>query len=1040
MDFIHRENDGVRSLMKMFIQNDKTREFEVRFGRYTDKGFSPNVSLETFLRIQKQMEMNVTNGKGVKKGVSEKTFVSVHENNEQKIEILNETYDTVDTEYRKKKALSSGTIDVTEYNYRVAVSSETSLSSEPKGEPIHYRLKERNSYIIDDFRLDMTRVYYGKEETARNREGIPVYEIELEWMSGRSSFNSDTNIVTFRDHTEKEFSAPIDKYTEFVYNNLINFKLFGGLFLLYHIQNSDILIRSSEVKEVLLQYSRTLFSNETTKFRPEGKRPFTLNNTNALSLKTDEYAVSEKADGKRGYLLIYNKRVYIIVSSHEVYRTNIVTKLKDVSTPKGKFSVQTIILEGEFIHHSVSKDKRLNRFMAYDFVTLESFDYRQRYSIISEIIKEFTLETFNGRGYSAVPKKVYFENIFKKAQEIVSKDYERSLPYGIDGVIFTPIRSSFVDETPYIYKWKSSQDSTIDFHVKIVDKNENYDILHLYVIGKEGNLILFEPNGEQVYTSQARSGTIHADRIVEFAWDFSLLVFVPLRMREDKNKPNFVDSALGVWENIKNPIDIQRLSSFETLGKNVETPEERQRSLVFHMRKFHNEIKRLIIRKYAVSSNENYAHSILELASGKGGDMQKYSEDSTLYGFDISPESVMISQQRLSELQRKSKKHRFFSYHVLDIARSNVFDYLFTKTKKRIDVDVVSCQFAMHYFFSDQYSFNNFFQNVSQMLRNGGLFIGTVFDGKRVYDALRGRSSLVGKENGSDVFSIQKNYEDLSSFDEIPFFGSSITVRLTDSVLSDATKEYLVNFEKLPSKLKKFGLTLETVIPFQKLRGNIKKHIPMSGAEEQFSFLNSVFIMKKNGPSFAKNPQALTLTMKELDERVAQNNLEDGIDALTLREIESSQEKRTREITDKIKQLSIESGKEPEPIVKPKSSLVSKSSMTPTKKTVRFEDEKDEKKSKSPSKKNLADMKPAMETKKKQEREKPKKILKKHHEKWEKDLSRRKPFGKESPRISREELVLFAFEIGISEDITRRLNMGNIGIAITKKLQEKGSE
>ena len=50
--------------------------------------------------------------------------------------------------------------------------------------------------------------------------------------------------------------------------------------------------------------------------------------------------------------------------------------------------------------------------------------------------------------------------------------------------------------------------------------------------------------------------------------------------------------------------------------------------------------------------------------------------------------------------------------------------------------DVVSSQFAIHYFFENKTSLGNFLQNVSDNLKTGGYFIGTCFDGKRVFDSL----------------------------------------------------------------------------------------------------------------------------------------------------------------------------------------------------------------------------------------------------------------------------------------------------------------
>ena len=53
--------------------------------------------------------------------------------------------------------------------------------------------------------------------------------------------------------------------------------------------------------------------------------------------------------------------------------------------------------------------------------------------------------------------------------------------------------------------------------------------------------------------------------------------------------------------------------------------------------------------------------------------------------------------------------------------------------------DVSSIQFAIHYMFENLTSLNSFLRNVSETTKVGGYFIGTTYDGKRVFDMLRSK-------------------------------------------------------------------------------------------------------------------------------------------------------------------------------------------------------------------------------------------------------------------------------------------------------------
>jgi hypothetical protein len=55
--------------------------------------------------------------------------------------------------------------------------------------------------------------------------------------------------------------------------------------------------------------------------------------------------------------------------------------------------------------------------------------------------------------------------------------------------------------------------------------------------------------------------------------------------------------------------------------------------------------------------------------------------------------------------------------------------------------DICSCQFAIHYLFDTELSWNNFCENINMYLREGGYFICTTFDGDTIKNKLKDKDN-----------------------------------------------------------------------------------------------------------------------------------------------------------------------------------------------------------------------------------------------------------------------------------------------------------
>ena len=182
--------------------------------------------------------------------------------------------------------------------------------------------------------------------------------------------------------------------------------------------------------------------------------------------------------------------------------------------------------------------------------------------------------------------------------------------------------------------------------------------------------------------------------------------------------------------------------------------------------------------------------------------------------------------------------------------------------------DVASCQFALHYFFKEGSKLDALLKNVDSILKPGGCFIGTCFDGERVNEFLGDkdeRSAMSPLDGTKKMWSIKKGYDKFSK----KKFAQSINVYI-DSINKEH-EEYLVPYELLVARAKEHNLRPLTESESKTLGFNgvsmgsfedlfkemandsdtepsVKKALKMSTDEKAFSFLNMWFVFIKVFP------------------------------------------------------------------------------------------------------------------------------------------------------------------------------------------------
>ena len=402
-------------------------------------------------------------------------------------------------------------------------------------------------------------------------------------------------------------------------------------------------------------------------------------------------------------------------------------------------------------------------------------------------------------------------------------------------------------------------------------------------------------NGDPVYNRS----------VVEFLYDPSRAAheegrWVPHRVRRDKTElykrtgnifgaANSHVVAQNVWRSIRFPVEIDHLTGRSPVPP--QDPEEvedayyirdvdRNLSLIRPMNHFHNMgVKARLFRELRRVGGPR----LLELACGKAGDLRKWVDArfTHVVGVDSVADNLLNSTdgayKRYHQFQRDTPVHSGSSPQMLFLqkdvttpwsnamaetthpAMRQLYEVAFGKVNAK-DIrqpatrpfhnvlnrpfDVVSCQFAIHYFCASKDDMDTFAANVAAALRPGGIFAGTCMDGARVRALLERRNGdAVGRVDDNMVWAIRN----LEPSDTRDGFGDRIQVYVES--INRLRAEYLVDMNAVEAALANHGLvpvqtgTIQLEDTFEAIHE--QDHYPMHDTLKTFSFLNRWFAFRK---------------------------------------------------------------------------------------------------------------------------------------------------------------------------------------------------
>ena len=433
------------------------------------------------------------------------------------------------------------------------------------------------------------------------------------------------------------------------------------------------------------------------------------------------------------------------------------------------------------------------------------------------------------------------------------------------------------------------------------------------------NIILEEKGGNKYMMTEDGKSVIEDGTVVEFRYELNEKKYwqwKPIRVRDKKTAEykaggkqfgNAYHVAQSIWKSIHNPVSREMISSGEGITDEIVDDDvyynRKGRTITKALRDFHN----LFVKKLLITSVSKPGGTLIDMSVGKGGDFPKWikAKLSFVFGLDLSRDNI---ENRLDGacarfLNNKKKFHSMpYVLFVQANSKDNIRSGEACNTEKGKEVtkaifgvgpqdadklgrgamrqfgkgkngfDVVSNQFSIHYFFEDISTLSGFLRNVSECCKVGGYFIGTSYDGRKVFQNLEkkevGESIHIIKDEVK-MWEIKKGYSSKTFENNSNSLGFKIEVY--QKSINKSFPEYLVNYDYFVSIMENFGFVLpskeeakelglpnsignfnemfdtmsEKISTRQLKKSDIGQSLNMSANEKKISFLNKYFVFKK---------------------------------------------------------------------------------------------------------------------------------------------------------------------------------------------------
>jgi hypothetical protein len=369
---------------------------------------------------------------------------------------------------------------------------------------ILFRYKQRVSLIIDDnpdyiIRLDLTDVRSDKNiNNLLNNSLLSNIELEVDVSFKKPSFNKEVlNILA---------------------ENIFKLEQF--------LQESRLLITKTEASNVIKNLNKLAYDDENENYKDlPAMQTASVDIQSIIDTIPGNYTATDKADGDRYFLIIYDSSVYLVSGNLHV------KKIKDKDNKYTPYNLT--VLDGEYLY--IPKYGKF-LFLTFDILFFQGKDTRTTESLKERLLlaartlkdlfdvhlevglytKEYNLTNiFNFHKNNMIEhikqlnkkledkksdnqiingKYFIFPMTVSAAHEIYSystllwelytNNSDVKCPYILDGIIYTPINQKYTkvsrDIKFKILKWKPESHNSLDFYVQYERNPETKKVMTVY--------------------------------------------------------------------------------------------------------------------------------------------------------------------------------------------------------------------------------------------------------------------------------------------------------------------------------------------------------------------------------------------------------------------------------------------------------------------------------------------------------------------------------------------------------------------------------
>jgi hypothetical protein len=625
---------------------------------------------------------------------------------------------------------------------------------------------------------------------------------------------------------------------------------------------SGPVIEKNSNAHALFSLAKIMAPRMANSFKPPHSRSFRTLSNNVVELNKymffselkpniEKFLITDKADGFRVFLHLKPQEGIAIVVSPKI------TKQIQIS----KSNIKSCVADAEMVGDSFL----VFDVMQYDGKNIYEKDFEKRSKYLEQIAN------LDNNIYA----KKFVDAPDGDVAQVIKSFYDepKQIPYETDGIIFTSKKGDY--RRTKNYKWKSTEDTTIDFLVRKCPGsllgiapyvNRKDHTLYLLFCGIDGNMkhkinlktlrnykeifsavdskyspIQFSPSSKpNAYLFWHKTKNVEDledldGKIVELHFNIQTDEWRLHKIRDDKSADAAAGVAFGndfriaelIFQNYYNPITMEDLKVTKEEGlKNVYF-KEHQVDLYKPMRSYNSFVKEKLFLPH-----ENIEWAV-DLGSGKGQDLFRYIRSGIKNVLFVDQDEMALNElinrkysfANVRKNQRDNNPGKISLYVAQADLNKDYKDTLAKFQKNGIPipgngVPLVVCNLALHYLIGTKKMRTNLVKLVDSLLASGGRFIFTAFDGETVFNLLKEHDGKWDQTEGEALkFSLRGEYVD------VKFTGENQKIKVLQP-FSDNTyySEYLVKQELLQKEFKKVGMTPEIFESFDIYQDEFKKH------------------------------------------------------------------------------------------------------------------------------------------------------------------------------------------------------------------------